>query len=104
MPLAGGGNNHPTPDLVNSYEANDPRKNVSLATSYVNSSGAKIDYYYIKKYADPPVVNGDSGDNWYVLRYADVLLMYAEALNETGKTSRSITLSESGSEAGRTGG
>ena len=83
--FGGGGNNHPTPDLANSYEATDPRKNVSLASSYINSSGAKVDYYYIKKYADPPVVSGDSGDDWYVLRYADVLLMYAEALNETGK-------------------
>lgn len=88
--FGGGGNNHPTPDLANSYEPTDPRKNVSLASSYINSSGAKVDYYYIKKYADPPVVNGDSGDDWYVLRYADVLLMYAEALNETGKSADAL--------------
>ena len=89
--FGGSGNNHPTPDLDKSYEAGDPRRNVSMASSYVNSSGVKIDYYYIKKYADPPVVNGDSDDNWYVLRYADVLLMYAEALNETGKTAEALT-------------
>ncbi|MVM36691.1 RagB/SusD family nutrient uptake outer membrane protein [Spirosoma sp. HMF3257] len=88
--FGGGGNNHPTPDLDNSYEPGDPRRNVSMASSYINSSGVKIDYYYIKKYADPPVVNGDSEDNWYVLRYADVLLMYAEALNETGKTAEAL--------------
>jgi hypothetical protein len=88
--FGGGGNNHPTPDLDNSYETGDPRRNVSMASSYVNSSGAKIDYYYIKKYADPPVVNGDSDDNWYVLRYADVFLMYAEALNETSKTAEAL--------------
>ena len=88
--FGGGGNNHPTPDLESSYETGDPRKNVSMASSYVNSSGATISYYYIKKYADPPVVNGDSEDNWYVLRYADVLLMYAEALNETGKTTEAL--------------
>jgi hypothetical protein len=88
--FGGGGNNHPTPDLDNSYEAGDPRRNVSMASSYVNSSGAKIDYYYIKKYADPPIANNDSEDNWYVLRYADVLLMYAEALNETGKSAEAL--------------
>lgn len=88
--FGGGGNNRPTPDLDNSYEAGDPRRNVSLASSYVNSSGVKVDYYHIKKYADPPVVNGDSDDNWYVLRYADVLLMYAEALNETGKPAEAL--------------
>ena len=88
--FGGSGNNHPTPDLDNSYETSDPRRNVSMASSYVNSSGAKIDYYYVKKYADPPVVNNDSEDNWYVLRYADVLLMYAESLNETGKPAEAL--------------
>ena len=33
----------------------------------------------------------DSRANWKVIRYADVLLMYAEALNENGKTSEAIT-------------
>lgn len=88
--FGGGGNNHPTPDLESSYETGDPRRAVSMANSYINSSGVKIDYYYIKKYADPPVANGDSDDNWYVLRYADILLMYAEALNETGKTAEAL--------------
>lgn len=27
----------------------------------------------------------DSGADWYVIRYADILLMYAEALNEVNK-------------------
>ena len=89
-PLAGAGTTTLPPIWSTATKQTIPAKNVSLATSYVNSSGAKVDYYYIKKYADPPVVNGDSGDNWYVLRYADVLLMYAEALNETGKTAEAL--------------
>ena len=89
--FGGSGNNIPTADLEKSYEANDPRKNISLATGYTSTSGVRIDAYYIKKYADPPVVVNDSEDNWYVLRYADVLLMYAEALNETGKTADALT-------------
>lgn len=88
--FGGGGNNIPTADLERSYEANDPRKAISMATSYTNTSGARVDAYYIKKYADQPVVVNDSEDNWYVLRYADVLLMYAEALNETGKTADAL--------------
>ena len=89
--FGGGGNNIPTADLERSYEPNDPRKNISLATSYLNTGGNRVEAYYIKKYADPPVVVNDSEDNWYVLRYADVLLMYAEALNETGKTADALT-------------
>lgn len=88
--FGGNGNNIPTVDLEKSYEAGDPRKTVSMATSYTNASGSKVDAFYIKKYADPPIVSGDSEDNWYVLRYADVLLMYAEVLNETGKTADAL--------------
>jgi hypothetical protein len=32
----------------------------------------------------------DSKANWKVIRYADVLLMYAEALNENGKTTQAL--------------
>jgi hypothetical protein len=38
------------------------------------------------KYMAPLTLNNDSPANWKVIRYADVLLMYAEALNENGKT------------------
>lgn len=89
--FGGSGNNIPTVDLIQSYEANDPRRNVSLATGYTNANGARVEANHIRKYIDPPVVNGDSEDNWYVLRYADVLLLYAEALNETGRTAEALT-------------
>lgn len=92
IPFGGGGNNQPTADLESAFEAGDVRKVVSYASSYVNAQGNRVDYYYIRKYLDPPTVNGDSEDNWYVLRYADVLLLYAEALNETGKTAEALPL------------
>jgi len=88
--FGGGGNNRPTPDLESAYEAGDPRKDLSFASSYVNAAGRKVDYYFIRKYADAPTTNGDAEDNFYVLRYADVLLLYAEALNETGKTAEAL--------------
>jgi len=82
--FGGGGNNQPTVDLINAYEPGDKRKDASLATSYVNASGQTIPYNFVKKYYDTPATNGDNGNNIPVIRYADVLLMYAEALNEVG--------------------
>ncbi len=38
----------------------------------------------------PVARGGDSKANWKVIRYADVLLMYAEALNEKGKTDQAL--------------
>lgn len=56
----------------------DPEKKVSAKQSY---TPAKWD---IEKYQNTSyLLNEDmSNVNWYVLRYADVLLLYAEALNE----------------------
>jgi hypothetical protein len=82
--FGGGGNNQPTADLINSYEPGDKRKDVSLATSYVNASGQTIPYNFVKKYFDTPTAINDNGNNIPVIRYADVLLMYAESLNEVG--------------------
>ncbi|GAB4012564.1 RagB/SusD family nutrient uptake outer membrane protein [Spirosoma migulaei] len=82
--FGGGGNNQPSADMVNAYEAGDVRKAVSLATSYVNASGQTIPYNFVKKYYDTPATNGDNGNNIPIIRYADVLLMYAESLNEVG--------------------
>jgi SusD family. len=82
--FGGGGNNMPTDDLVNDYEAGDQRKAATIATSYVNANGATIPGNFVKKYFDVPTVNNDNGNNIPIIRYADVLLMYAECLNEAG--------------------
>jgi hypothetical protein len=42
------------------------------------------------KYVTPVATNGDSRANWKVIRYADVLLMLAEAMNENGKTDAAL--------------
>lgn len=80
--FGGGGNNMPTDDLVNDYEAGDLRKAVTVATSYVNAAGVTIPGNFVKKYFDVPAVNNDNGNNIPIIRYADVILMYAECLNE----------------------
>ncbi|WP_205943621.1 RagB/SusD family nutrient uptake outer membrane protein [Pedobacter cryophilus] len=77
------GQNIPTANMNSAYEANDARKAVSLRTSYVLGANT-VNHNYVVKYAGTPAANLDSDNNWIVLRYADVLLMYAEALNEQG--------------------
>lgn len=82
--FGGDGNNAPTDDLIKEYESGDSRSAATVATSYVNSSGATVKVNYQKKYVDVPAVKNDNANDIPVVRYADVLLMYAEALNEQG--------------------
>ncbi|GAB2787288.1 RagB/SusD family nutrient uptake outer membrane protein [Rhabdobacter roseus] len=83
---AGGGHNHPTAEMIAAYEPEDKRKEPSLALGYTSGSSF-VAIPYVKKYLDPaPFAASDADNNWPVLRYADVLLMRAEALNEVGYT------------------
>jgi hypothetical protein len=79
----GQGWERPTNYLYNSYAANDERKAATFITSF---EGETFDGPYIQKYwdreAEPGKQNGESDADFIYLRYADVLLMYAEALNE----------------------
>jgi len=80
----------PTPDLFSLFRSQDDRlKWYSGAYIKKNSDGTfKITQYnvpYIFKYVDSNTVARDyKANNLPVLRYADVLLMYAEVLNELG--------------------
>jgi len=68
-------------DLVAAFTASGTT-DVRAATSYTMPSGATS--YYTKKYIDNPTTSTDAENDWIVLRYADVLLMYAEAVNAQG--------------------
>lgn len=47
--------------------------------------------YYLRKYFDPEAPEGmDAGLNLILMRYADVLLMYAESKNELGEMTESV--------------
>jgi starch-binding outer membrane protein, SusD/RagB family len=46
--------------------------------------------YYFQKYYDPTAINYNSTVNLILLRYADVLLMYAEAKNELGEMTSDV--------------
>ena len=85
-----GGNSIPEMDMYNAYEDGDLRRDFSMALGYNDSrkDGKWVESRYVKKYFDIPYQNGDSNNNFPVIRYADVLLMYAEALNQNGKTAQ----------------
>lgn len=76
-----GGWNIPTNDLINSYEPGDKRKEASIGLDFVSPiTGDTVPY--IKKYDHPHAIYGRTNDDWPVIRYSDVLLMLAEAINE----------------------
>ena len=80
----GGGWNIPTLEIISAYEPGDLRKAVSLKEGYTNLQGIWVPVPFIAKYYHPNSykILGRQGDNWPVIRYADVLLMLSEAINE----------------------
>lgn len=96
----GWGWNVPTQNLVDAYEPGDPRRKATILFSGQNDSlyGRTVPSYpdqvarpyWNKKVYTDPVMRVSTGSragvwvNMRVLRYADVLLMAAEAANETG--------------------
>jgi tetratricopeptide (TPR) repeat protein len=104
--------NSPTQVLIDLFGANDLRKDVTVALTggFYDADGVFIELpsntnqTYTKKYIVPVLAANDSRANWKVIRYADVLLMYAEALNENGKTDEALSyLNEVRTRAGLTG-
>lgn len=80
---SGMGYDYPTDDLVSAYDPADTRRDVSLALNYLNTTtGATVDRRYVKKFLSPVVLKNDGDVDWPILRYADILLLYAEVLNE----------------------
>lgn len=89
--------NIPTPDLLAAYEPGDLRKDISISMATLDNGNT---YPYIQKLLQPHSQAGITGTNWPVYRYAEVLLLYAEALNENGKGSASTYLNMVRSRAG----
>lgn len=107
----GWGWNTPTQNLVNAWDNTDPRKAATIlysgqydggaatggygATLPAYSPGASLDqpFWNKKVYSDPQMraytgeINANGGADWInhrIIRYADVILMLAEAANEMG--------------------
>jgi len=77
----GDGVNTPSPDLAAEFEDGDPRKEISVQPGYIDpSSGELVEYPFTLKFFDPDYNN--PGQNFTIIRYADILLMYAEVTGD----------------------
>jgi starch-binding outer membrane protein, SusD/RagB family len=97
----GWGFNVPTQDLVNEYEAGDPRKDATIIfrgettpegdaipNTVTNPMYNQKSYVPFSMYVSG--YNEGAQQNIRVIRYADVLLMNAEAANEVGQTTQAL--------------
>jgi hypothetical protein len=78
-----------TGDLVKEYEANDPRKDFSI--KFAEASNVKD--YFITKFRDVSDAAGKSGyggNDFILIRYADVILMLAEVNMYLGDNATAI--------------
>lgn len=78
----GSQNNRPTKDIAAAYEKGDLRFASSMDTIFNTSATTTQKSNFVKKFLDPPSATNDGGNSFPILRYADVLLLQAEALNE----------------------
>lgn len=85
-----GGWNIPSNDLIAAYEPGDKRKAASIADGYTDASGTFVAQPYIKKYLHPHASFNNTDDDWPVYRYADVLLLLAQCLNEENKSGEAL--------------
>jgi hypothetical protein len=76
-------------DVVGSFETGDLRKEVAIRSSWLHKSGETITTLpTCRKYQNGPVVAANDWDiDWIALSYTDILMMYAESLNELGYSS-----------------
>nr|WP_199002381.1 RagB/SusD family nutrient uptake outer membrane protein [Flavobacterium sp. ASV13] len=95
----GWGFNTPSQSLLNAYEAGDLRKDATIifrnSTLYdgrVVPSTVENAMYNFKAYSSSFTDAWETDANIKYLRYGEVLLMKAEALNELGQTSAAIPL------------
>ncbi len=100
-PNLGWGFNRPSDDLIASYERGDPRRDATiLYVGEVLPDGSGIvegdpniegERFNQKAYVpDHPGGNGNGPGNIRVFRYADLLLIAAEALNELGRPDEAL--------------
>lgn len=89
-----------TDQLLNNIFGTDVRKDFTIHHQGQTFDGeiwqgGEGNYVSLKWYTpktDKPKYPGDNGRNRRVIRYADVVLMYAEALNETGQREKALVM------------
>ncbi|WP_257666176.1 RagB/SusD family nutrient uptake outer membrane protein [Parapedobacter tibetensis] len=107
--ITAGGWNTPTENMIAAYEPDDTRLDASIAIAEgtynasnvfaITANKSIVGYTpapgttsvpYIKKYLNPHSIASNTDDNWPVYRYADALLLLAEALNEQNKSNEAL--------------
>ena len=108
-PNRGWGFNRPSLNLINSFEANDPRKEGTVIflgeildgvktigdsatpdTTKVNGVAIEVECYNQKIWTPGSNVPATWGHHRRLMRYSDVLLMAAESSNENGKPAQAL--------------
>lgn len=99
--LNGAGVFYPTQSLVDNYESGDPRLDLTVARSGHTYYDSTFDAswsstgYLSKKHVQPlsevpSSTKNDGNLNYEAIRFADILLVKAEALNESGQSSAAL--------------
>lgn len=101
-PNLGWGFNRPSDNLVGSYEPGDPRRDATIlypgevlpdGSAIIEDNPDIVNERYNQKAWVPPAPSGDNFEgqgNLRLIRYADVLLIAAEALNENGNPTQAL--------------
>lgn len=86
----------PTMDLYTRYIAGDTRKDVTFKLEFISPVNGRKYVSSIplfgKYFEEGETIAANCDVNFHVLRYADALLMYAEALNETGNIPQAMNV------------
>jgi starch-binding outer membrane protein, SusD/RagB family len=84
----------PTQELYDQYKPNDTRRVKNMKYDFLNPTSGKIMTSSIplsaKYWLDGVKAASDCDVNMHVFRYADAILMYAEALNEAGEQDKAL--------------
>lgn len=72
----------PTTDLLNSFDTNDYRKKATFFDNYWQYTFEPHIWKYWDQVAYKPSATSASGADFMVMRYSEVLLIFAEAVNE----------------------
>ncbi len=85
--ISAAGTDEPTDDAYAIFNVNDKRRDVTFFTSLVSPTNGTTYTFapHFRKYWDPATITNptESNQNIPVIRFAEVLLIYAEALNES---------------------